>query len=130
MTRLLIVDDEPSYRDYLARYLSREGYEVRSAANRDEALRVGREFEPHIVLADWMLKDQVHGLQVGEALRELVPGLRILLMTGFPSSEIRDEARRARVHRFLQKPFGLGEIKASVESAAAEILEEDGNAAG
>jgi DNA-binding NtrC family response regulator len=124
MTRVLIVDDEPSYRDYLTRYLTREGYEVRSAASRDEAMSVGREFEPHIVLADWMLKDQVHGLQVGVALREVVPGLRILLMTGFPSSEIRDEARRAEVHHFLEKPFGLGEVRDSIASAVAEMREE------
>ena len=118
-TRVLVVDDEPSYRSYLARFLRREGYDVRTSSTAREALDVGREFRPRIVLADWMLKDHVHGLQVAEQLRELAPGLRILVMTGFPSPEIRKEVLRARVFRFLEKPFGLEEVSAAIRDAAA-----------
>lgn len=118
LTRVLIVDDEPSYRDYLERYLIREGYDVRSAASGQEALVIGKDFVPRVILADWMLKDQMHGLEVAENLREAVPDLRILLMTGFPSAEIRREAERAQVFRFLEKPFGLEEILKAIEDAA------------
>jgi DNA-binding response OmpR family regulator len=38
MVRILIVVDEPSYRDYLSRFLTREHYDVQSAAGQDEAL--------------------------------------------------------------------------------------------
>jgi two-component system OmpR family response regulator len=77
--RVLIVDDEPSYRDYLERYLKREGYGVRTASTGEEALAIGEVFSPHVILADWMLKDHVHGLQVAETLRDLKPDLQILL---------------------------------------------------
>jgi len=117
--RVLIVDDEPSYRDYLERYLNREGYGVRTAATGEEALAIGEEFSPHVILADWMLKDHVHGLQVAETLRNLKPDLQILLMTGFPSSEIRKEADRAQVFRFLEKPFGLDEVATAIADATA-----------
>lgn len=117
-TRVLIVDDEPSYRDYLERFLIREGYEVRSAAGGQEALVVGKDFRPRVILADWMLKDHMHGLEVAETLREAEPELRILLMTGFPSAEIRKEAERAKVFRFLEKPFGLEEVAAAIKAAA------------
>ncbi len=66
-----------------------------------------------------MLKDHIHGLQVAESLRDIEPSLQILLMTGFPSSEIHAEAERARVFRFLEKPFGLDEVAAAVEAAAS-----------
>ncbi|MCP5045520.1 MAG: response regulator, partial [bacterium] len=69
------------------------------------------------ILADWMLKDHVHGLQVAETLRDFRPDLQILLMTGFPSSEIRKEADRAQVFRFLEKPFGLDEVAAAIAAA-------------
>ncbi|MCP4037393.1 MAG: response regulator [bacterium] len=115
--RVLIVDDEPSYRDYLERFLVREGYEVRTASTGEEALAIGREFCPSVILADWMLKDHVHGLQVAETLRDFRPDLQILLMTGFPSSEIRKEADRAQVFRFLEKPFGLDEVAAAIAAA-------------
>jgi len=116
--RVLIVDDEPSYRDYLERFLAREGYDVRTASTSEEALSIGREFSPAVVLADWMLKDHVHGLQVAESLREFCPDLRIVLMTGFPSSEIRKEADRARVFQFLEKPFGLDEVAEAIAAAS------------
>jgi DNA-binding response OmpR family regulator len=55
MLKVLIVDDEPSYREYLERYLSRSGYEVRSASGAAEAVAIARELRPDVVLADWML---------------------------------------------------------------------------
>lgn len=115
--RVLIVDDEPSYRDYLERFLKREGYDVRTASTGQEALAIGKEFAPRVILADWMLKDHIHGLQVAETLRDMQPDLQILMMTGFPSSEIRKEADRAKVFRFLEKPFGLDEISLAIAAA-------------
>ncbi len=115
--RVLIVDDEPSYRDYLERYLAREGYEVLTAATGKEAIELGESFRPTVILADWMLKDHMHGLEVAESLRRVIPDLRILLMTGFPSSDIRQEADRAKVCRFLEKPFGLEEVAQAIRDA-------------
>jgi len=119
MARLLIIDDEPSYREYLERYLSREGYDVKTASNGQEAIEIGNTFHPDVVLADWMLKDHMHGLEVGEQIRRDNPGIQILLMTGFPSSEIREEARKARVFRFLEKPFSLEEVADAIAQAAS-----------
>ena len=48
------------------------------------------------------------------------PRLQILLMTGFPSAEIREEADRARVFRFLEKPVGLDEVARAVADAIRE----------
>lgn len=117
ITRVLIVDDEPSYRDYLERFLQREGYEVLTAATGEEALRLGKTFRPSVILADWMLRDHIHGLDVAVRLRRDAPEIRILLMTGFPSSEVRVEAERAKVFRFLEKPFSLDEIALAMREA-------------
>ena len=110
MVRVLIIDDEPSYREYLTRYLMSVGYEVEAAAGQDDALEIAEGFAPDVVLADWMLQDQEHGLHVAEALRESYGGIQIVLMTGFPTAEIRDEAKRAGVQGLLEKPFGLTEL--------------------
>ena len=118
MIRLLIVDDEPGYREYLKRYLSREGYEIQTASSGREAIEISAKFKPEILLADWMLKDYMHGLDVGMALREQNPKLQILLMTGFPSAEIREAADHADVFRFLEKPFGLDEVAEAIAQAA------------
>ncbi len=119
MIRVLILDDEPSYREYLQRFLTREGYSVRAASTGEQALDIGHEFVPDIILADWMLKEQMHGLHASMTLREDHPALQILMMTGFPSSEIRLEAEQANVFRFLEKPFGLEELREAIEAAVA-----------
>ncbi len=120
MVRVLIVDDEPTYRNYLARYLTRECYDVQAAGGHAEALAIAQSFSPDVVVADWMLQDQGHGLDVAEALREKHGTVQIVLMTGFPTAAIREEARRTGVRELLEKPFGLAELAQAIAEAARE----------
>ena len=90
-TRILIVGDEPTYREYLERFLSRDGLDVRTAETGAEAIELAKSFAPDILLADWMLRCEMHGIEVGEALRAQRPDLRILLMTGFPTADLEAE---------------------------------------
>ena len=115
--RILIVDDEPTYREYLERFLVREGFEVRAAETGFEAIEIAREFVPDVLLADWMLRCEMHGIEVGEALRALWPDLRILLMTGFPTADLEAEAARVGINGFLEKPFSLDDLASAVDSA-------------
>ncbi len=117
MARVLVVDDEPSYRKYLERYLIHEGYEVRAAGSASEAMEIATGFEPHVLLVDWMLKDRLHGLDVALALRAGNASLQILLMTGYASEDVKEQARQANVFRFLEKPFGLEEVASAVADA-------------
>lgn len=116
-TRILIVDDEPTYRDYLERFLTREGFDVRTAETGSEAIGIANEFTPDVLLADWMLRCEMHGIEVGEALRGAHPALRILLMTGFPTTDLEAEAVRVGIDGFLEKPFSLDDLSLAVESA-------------
>lgn len=116
-TRILIVDDEPTYREYLERFLARDGLEVRTAETGTEAIALAREFAPDILLADWMLRCEMHGIEVGEALRKQSPGVRILLMTGFPTADLEAEAARVGIDGFLEKPFALEDLAAAIRSA-------------
>jgi len=116
-TRILIVDDEPTYREYLERFLKRDGLDVRTAETGSEAIELAREFEPDILLADWMLRCEMHGIEVGEILRAQCPDLRILLMTGFPTADLEAEAARVGIDGFLEKPFALEDLSKAIQSA-------------
>jgi DNA-binding response OmpR family regulator len=48
--RLLVVDDEPSMREFLEIMLSQEGYQVRTASNGEEGVKAYRTEEPDLVL--------------------------------------------------------------------------------
>jgi len=116
-TRILIVDDEPTYREYLERFLSRDGLDVRTAETGAEAIELAKDFAPDILLADWMLRCEMHGIEVGEALRNQRPDLRILLMTGFPTADLEAEAARVGIDGFLEKPFALEDLSNAIKSA-------------
>lgn len=115
--RVLIVDDEPTYREYLERYLSRDGLSVRTAETGSDAIRIADEFGPDVLLADWMLRCEMHGIEVGEVLRARWPALRILLMTGFPTADLEVEAARVGIDGVLEKPFGLEDLSGAIEAA-------------
>ncbi len=119
--RILIVDDEPTYREYLERYLKRDGLEVRTAETGAEAIQISRDFQPDILLADWMLRCEMHGIEVGETLRSQWPELRILVMTGFPTADLEAEARRVGIDGFLEKPFSLEDLSTAIEAALSAV---------
>jgi len=117
MASVLVVDDERDYREELLLGLSRQGHAVVTADSGREAVDKGARFRPQVLIADWMLKDHIHGLQVAEALRAVRPDLQTIVVTGFGSDDLRGEADRSRVWQFIEKPFELDRIVQAVESA-------------
>jgi len=117
--RVLVVDDESRYRVHLKAKLASLGHEVAVAESGSQAIERGLHFLPNVLVTDWMLRNHVHGLQVAEALRALDAGLPTILMTGFPSRDLRSQARDSRIVDFLEKPFDLSDMVAAVERAGA-----------
>ncbi len=115
--RILIVDDEPTYREYLERFLIRDGLEVRTAETGAEAIELAREFTPDLLLADWMLRCDMHGIEVAEAIRNQCPELRILLMTGFPTADLQTEVATTGIDGLLEKPFALADLSKAISDA-------------
>ena len=115
--RILIVDDEPTYREYLERFLIRDGLEVRTAETGAEAIELAREFTPDLLLADWMLRCDMHGIEVAEAIRNQRPELRILLMTGFPTADLQAEVATTGIDGLLEKPFALADLSKAISDA-------------
>jgi len=117
--RILVVDDEPIYREYLDRFLCHQGMGVRTAETGMEAIAIGREFRPDVLLVDWMLRSEMQGIEVAAALQKILPALRILLMTGFSSADILEAATGVGVEGILEKPFALSDLFRAIEEAVA-----------
>jgi DNA-binding NtrC family response regulator len=120
MPRILIVEDEKDYREQIQTILSWEGYEVRTAANGREAIDIGARFRPDVLVTDWMLRDQIHGLHVIGALRLVHGGFRAILITAFASEDLKAEAGTRRVFEFIEKPFDLEHFQEVVRAAVAQ----------
>lgn len=120
MATVLIVEDEDLLRETLSRYLAYEGHDVIAAASGYEAMDAGFDAEPDVLIADWMLKDHIHGLHVSEVFRALNPELSTILITGFPSRDLLEECDRCGVSRLLEKPFDLKDLQEAVDAAVAD----------
>lgn len=117
MTRLLIVDDETSYCRQLEIAMTADGWEVATASSGRDAIDVGARFRPDVAITDWMLCDDIHGLHVSQVLRAVVPDCRTVLITGFPSDDLRAEAKKLGISEFVEKPFTLDRIRTAARSA-------------
>jgi CheY-like chemotaxis protein len=115
--RILILDDEESYRQILGRLLERRGFEVRSAAESEEALALGRSFHPDLLVVDWMLGGSQVGPEIAETLRGELPVLKTILITGYLQSQLHDALEDCQIDCVLEKPFQLDEFMAAVEDA-------------
>ena len=83
MTRILIVDDQPSFRRQLRRLLTHAGLEVvAEAGNMDEAKAMVRQFQPDIAVVDVMLPG-ISGLEGTPQLKALDDHLRVILVSAY-----------------------------------------------
>jgi DNA-binding response OmpR family regulator len=117
---LLLVDDEPTITDVLARYLQRAGYETRSAGDGARALELAAERLPDLVVLDLMLPG-IDGLEVMRRLRtlgepEVRERLPIILLTARGEESDRVVGLRLGADDYVVKPFSPAEIVARVDA--------------
>ncbi len=105
MASILIVDDEPNIRRMVGALLTSEGYEVRDAADGATGLaRVG-ESCPDAVLLDLMMPGELDGLATLERLREQVPDVPVIMMSGKAGLSDAVKATKLGAFNFLEKPL-------------------------
>jgi two-component system, OmpR family, response regulator len=113
--RILVVDDEPSIVDAVATALRYEGFEVREEGTGRGALSAVAEFEPDLIVLDWMLPD-IEGIEVGRRLQERGFKTAILFLTAKDAVENKVDALRAGGDDYVTKPFSLAELVARVQA--------------
>lgn len=114
MNGILIVDDDPVFSEVLAGALKRRGYEARTADNAETALARAREGDISRVVLDLRLTAE-NGLELIPALCALIPGVRIVVLTGYASIATAVEAIKLGAHHYLTKPTELPALLAAFE---------------
>jgi CheY-like chemotaxis protein len=113
--RILVLDDEPSIRDFLVRILGRGGYEPIAAADGASALEIVRRDPPRAILCDYKMAG-MSGIAFNEAVAAIDAGLarRFAFMSGdILNAELRDFAI-ARGILVLAKPFDIESVSRTV----------------
>ena len=113
-TRILVVDDEAAVTDLLAYNLRKAGYEVFSAADGREALRLARENKPDLILLDLMIPE-IDGLEVCRELRK-TSGVPVIMVTALGEEIDRVVGLELGADDYITKPFGVRELLARVKA--------------
>src|SRR4030095_16295253 len=101
--RILIVDDEPSAREGLAKLVSNWNFNTNSAENGEKALALISELEPHVVITD-LFMPAMDGMTLLKRIKEDYPDVAVILLTGQGTIDSAVEAIKAGAYDYLEKP--------------------------
>ncbi len=109
---ILLVDDDETLRERLARALRERGYDVRTAGNADEALARVREDSPEMAVLDLKMPGR-SGIEVLKEVRAHDPATEVLILTGYGSIATAVEATKLGAVGYVPKPVDADEILAA-----------------
>ncbi len=116
---ILIVDDNAQYREAFTRALLLEGYEVREAADADEALRSIQAEIPDLVVTDLQMRTDREGLDLIEILKAFDPLIPVIMISGVGSFEEGALATRLGAVHVIHKSRIEDEMEAFFETIRA-----------
>jgi PAS domain S-box-containing protein len=109
---ILLVEDDADVRQMLRVAISGLGYRVHAAGNGIEALKLwqalGDRFD--LVLTDMVMPEGMTGLELVERLRELKPGLKAILTSGYSLEIVRGDALKQAGVAYLPKPYDAAKL--------------------
>jgi len=115
-SRVLVVDDEASIRDLLAKTLALDEYDVDTAGDAATALSRIRASEYDLLIADLRMPG-MDGLTLIRQVKRIRTELPVIIITGFSSESSAIEAVNLGVAGYLRKPFRVPEVLAAARKA-------------
>ena len=119
---ILIVDDDEVYRTRLARAFVDRGYDVHTAHDYDSAVAAAQADSPELAVVDLKMPGK-SGLELVQALREIDPSTKTIVLTGYGSIATAIDAVRLGATYYLSKPADADDIVAAFARAEAPPLE-------
>jgi DNA-binding response OmpR family regulator len=118
--RILVVEDEPVLREGLVDLLNGAGHQAIGVGDGETALARGADPSFELLVLDLMLP-KMDGLEVCRRLRDLRPGLPILMLTARGSEDDTVSGFQAGADDYVTKPFATRELLARVEALGRRV---------
>ena len=116
--RILVVDDEAHILEFVRGYLERDGYEVLTASDGDEAIELANQAHPDLLVLDVMLPRR-SGFDVLRSLRSAGSSIPVIMLTARDDLIDRVAGLELGADDYVAKPFEPRELVARVGSEAA-----------
>ncbi len=131
---ILVIDDEKAIRHLLQKELASDSRQIFCAKDGKEALRMTQESRFDVIILDLRLPD-VNGLELLIKIRELIPDVEIVMITGHGNVDSAVEAIKYGAYDFIEKPFNLKRLELIIDRAQQRtalarenrILRQDGS---
>ncbi|UCD10915.1 MAG: response regulator [Nitrospinaceae bacterium] len=120
--KIMIVDDEKEVREVIRIHLDVNGYNLLEAENGEEAIKILRS-EDNMVNVGLILCDirmpKVNGIECIDFLRQEAPGIPVVVVTGYPDTEMATNLMKKGIKDYLVKPVEKKKLLDTVEKLIA-----------
>lgn len=116
MAKILIIDDEQSMRDFLKILLIKDGYDVSTARDGEQALAMLLKASFDLVITDIRMPG-MSGLDLLQQIKKMALELPVIMITAFASPNDAVHAIKKGAYDYISKPFNVEEIKSVILSA-------------
>lgn len=116
--KALVVDDQPDVLDVAIELFRNMGYDVLSANNGKDAIDLLRRHPDIDVLFSDVMMAGLNGIELGREARELIPGIKVVLASGYPEPALEHNGAGLHDFHFIRKPYRMAEIIKKLREAA------------
>ena len=109
LARVLVVDDEPTYRTSVSRCLTNNNYQVTAADSAERALEYLTESRFDLVITDLKMSG-MSGLDLLAKMQEIAPNTAAIMMTAYAAIDTAIEATKRGAFHYLVKPFNIEDV--------------------
>lgn len=121
MKKILVIDDDAAVRLTLEHLLAGAGYEVVSASDGEEGIRLFRTVQPDLVITD-IIMPKLAGIETIREIKREQPRAKIIAMSGggrIRNTDFLKWAQELGAHSVIAKPFAIDELTAAVHRSLA-----------
>ena len=122
MGKIMVVDDERNVRDIIRLQLEQRGFNILEADDGERAIEILKEGNNFVsvglILCDIRMP-KVNGIEVIDYLKREAPGVPIVVLTGYPDTELAVSLMKKGVKDYLVKPIDKAKLLETVDSVVA-----------
>lgn len=120
--RILLIDDEADILEFVKYNLSRDGYEVYTAANGAEGLQVALNVKPHLILLDMMMP-VLDGIETCKAIRRspVLKNVMVVYLSAVGTEETQLQGYDAGADDYINKPIKMNILRSRVQAILKRI---------
>lgn len=120
--RVLILEDDPDFRELLEECLEDADYDVVAAGSGDEAVQACRQQVPDLIVADVRMKHR-DGIETIRLLKGDYPSLKAIIITGYADEDAPSRAIQVEAEDYIYKPFALADLLESIHRVLSRAQE-------